>query len=387
MERRAEKEDSGSMKEMDGENSYRVESNGVGTLCVPQPSQEQLEKMRPFYARFEINSEADFYKWLDCLDKMVLNDQSADKGGWVFRGQSDASWDIKSSFERSVKEALMERGLDTTEADLLTIERNLIAKFRSRCDEDFDIDQKDLMGWMCAMQHQGVPTRLVDFSVSPLVSLYMSTRKHDSKVNFSVWAVYRPNYQTVYNSRIPWLLSGGECNDELFSCKDIGSMFERNQNTRLNTEKGFLSNWKFANEYLRKGACPDDVIKMNLPKVLWIVPEVVNDRLLNQGGLFLMPMPLEKPTMQQLFWRWHTRDDGRSEAEQFMQSAYMPMSRVDDVVKTTYLIQFVFSDELSDFVSRFLTRANIRGSVLFPDVDGVAEELSDSVKGDTLRFK
>lgn len=359
----------------------------IGTPCGLLPSQEDLERRRPYRRRLMIKSEAGFYKWLDCLDKMVLYDRTADKGGWVFRGQADARWGIKSSFERMVSEVLRSRDQDITENDLLSVERMMISKFRDRCESNFNIDKSDMMGWLCAMQHYGAPTRFIDFTVSPLVALYMAMKGQNPAANFSVWAVYRPNYQTVYNSRIPWLLSKSECGNALCVCHDIEEMSSRMENTQSNLEKGRRSNWECANCFLVNGKCQSLERNINFPNVLWITPEVTNLRLLNQGGLFLMPTFLIKTAMRQLFWTWPTRDDGQSAVEEFMKSKYTPMSNVDDVVKTAHLIQFVFSKKLSEFVSRFLTRANIRGSVLFPDLNGVAEEIGYSIRGNTLRFK
>lgn len=358
----------------------------TGILQAVPPPQEYLEQSRPHTARFKISSEAGFYKWLDWLDKMALCDQTADKGGWAFRGQADARWEIKSCFERSVTEALQEKGRNATEEDLLAVERMMIAKFRGQCGGAFDIDKKDMLGWLSTMQHYGVPTRLVDFTFSPLVALYMAMRGRGPSANFSVWAVYRASYETVYSSRMSWLFSDSKCENELCSCKELGGTLSRKGVSLSNLEKGDRSNWECANCFLVNGKCKSKERERNFPMMLWIKPELTNARMQKQGGVFMMPTFLRKTAMQQLFWNPQTRDDGFSEGKIFLKSRYALKSQIDDVVRTARLIQFVFSNNLVEFVLRFLTRANVRGSLLFPDVQGVAEELCDVISGDMLKF-
>lgn len=346
-----------------------------------QDLQAAIERERPFADRFIIKNKKGFYRWLDFLDELVLCDKSADSSGWVFRGQADAQWVIKSSFERSVLEPLEKHWQKCDEEDVLAIERKMIEEFRSRCGGEFDVAPDDYMGWLCVMQHYGAPTRLVDFSVSPLISLYMATRRWNPAIKeFAVWACYRPKFQTVYNSRIPWYLSKSKCNNSLCKCSDDNAMSSRKENTLANIEKGRRSNWECANCFFRNEKCGER--ETNFPKVLWITPQVSNARIRNQRGLFLMPTLLSKKTMQQLCWSCQT---GRCVVgETFLSQASKPIANVGDAAKTRYLIQFVFSSKLHTFVSRFLARANIRGSMLFPGVEGVAEELGEMAKNNAF---
>lgn len=369
--------------------SRKLMKDRIDNVKVVPPSQEWYERCRPLAMRLKVKNESDFYRWLAFLDVMALNDKSSDNGGWVFRGQADADWPIKSSFERAVTETLLCRDKKLSEDDLLAIERLMLAKFRDRCGDRFNIMRENVMGWMCTMQHYGAPTRLVDFSVSPLVSLYMAVvGQYVSAKDLSVWAIYRRNYQTVYNSRIPmWFSNAHTCNNTLCSCDDIRKVSARKEDTLLNVENGYRSNWECANCFLNNGKCKSGERKRNFPKVLWIVPEVTNPRLLNQGGLFLMPTSLGKTTMQQLFWKVPSIDNGRTAGTQFMKGKLEPISNVGNAAKTSHLIQFVFSKELSPFIARFLTRANIRGTTLFPDVDGVAAELRETINCQSVCYK
>ena len=55
---------------------------------------------------------------------------------------------------------------------------------------DLPLDQK--LSWLAVMQHYGVPTRLLDFTYSPYVSLYFALRsqpEHYKTVPAAVWAI------------------------------------------------------------------------------------------------------------------------------------------------------------------------------------------------------
>ena len=100
---------------------------------------------------------------------------------WIFRGQSDSTWDLNTSLERS--------GFSTKYDG---IESSFFIEFR-RTAENFlktkDIPN-DLLEWLALMQHHGAPTRLLDFSKSIFVASYFAFESIESKAtHIAIWAI------------------------------------------------------------------------------------------------------------------------------------------------------------------------------------------------------
>lgn len=118
----------------------------------------------------EVNSISEF---LDALRK----DQNPDAGSVWFRGHADSSWKLIPGLMRS--------SVETSETTLLNRFRQSAAMLAERRPENsFD--------WTFLMQHYGVPTRLLDWSESPLVSLYLAVEDFHlrNKTDAALWCLW-----------------------------------------------------------------------------------------------------------------------------------------------------------------------------------------------------
>ncbi len=290
---------------------------------------------------------------------------------WVYRGQADASWSLKSGFERTVS-------IDnSTEGKLRFIERQSINQYRSFSPLVKGLSDAELLAYM---QHYGVKTRLLDFSYLPLVALYFAVQ--DEKIDkcsedgdFAVWMVSLNASGGIYDRE---MLFNAVAN-HVKNCNGKRSVVSQ----QIHCEG--LDSTSF-NNYRRM--CVDQELLLNilnekdgsssLKEAPMLAYDVINknERLQAQDGLFLAQTELSK-TFMDSFYEW----------QQLKQNEFVkvkvPISRLfngeklgDDMIAAGVAFKFVFPAELREKAKAYLNVANVRPSVLFPDPEGVAKEVN-----------
>lgn len=104
------------------------------------------------------------------------------QGGWIFRGQADATWSLQPSLERFAAEL---RDLPSA------VESYIDAEFRRHA-HHFASDTpgtQDMLGWLALMRHHGAPSRLLDFTKSPYVGAFFATVDAARDKSAAIWAV------------------------------------------------------------------------------------------------------------------------------------------------------------------------------------------------------
>lgn len=102
-----------------------------------------------------------------------------------YRGQGDATWKLVPGYFR---------------VDNKVSEHSLLIKFRQSATMLVDKPPTDSFEWLFLMQHYGVPTRLLDWSESPLVSLYFCVNSEPDKEG-AIWILKPSELNKIANMK------------------------------------------------------------------------------------------------------------------------------------------------------------------------------------------
>ncbi len=91
-----------------------------------------------------------------------------------FRGQPNARWGLLPGYLRSTQKAS---------------ESTLLMRFKQSAALLIDNSPQGAFDWLFLMQHYGVPTRLLDWSESPLIGLYFALQNVKTKGHLALWCL------------------------------------------------------------------------------------------------------------------------------------------------------------------------------------------------------
>jgi len=100
---------------------------------------------------------------------------------YVFRGMSNAAWHLETTLDR-----VAYRPADCEEVLIASFLRAVPSPIHGRPPTD------DVVSWLALMRHYGLPSRLLDGTMSPLVAAYFAAEPppdRDSGCDFAIWAI------------------------------------------------------------------------------------------------------------------------------------------------------------------------------------------------------
>ncbi len=196
-----------------------------------------------------------------CFESSFQSEINRYRPNYVFRGVVDSSFDLIPSLFRNCKE---KPSLET--ALLRNFDKYMELPQQARSNDIWDI--------MVLGQHHGLPTRLLDWTYSPLVALHFAT-EDISKMNCD-GAVFLVNVVEA-NKRTPFSNILEEDNKYLFTIDDIKKITMNEQSHEKKLSK------------------LDELLKRN---VLFFEPPSVDSRIVNQYAFFsIAPLAVENIRM------------------------------------------------------------------------------------------
>jgi hypothetical protein len=173
---------------------------------------------------------------------------------FIFRGQANANWSLQSSLERIV-------GNKWSAEQATIFEDYSLSQFQSKFHlyDTENVQPTSKLAWLSAMQHYGVPTRLLDFTESPYVALYFALEFYNPQAgeDFSVIAL---DYTALME----------------YSIKHIASRDKEFRETR-------------ASIYSKQDTVFEMIVDRFSYDIAWVAePKQLNARLDKQAGSFLL---------------------------------------------------------------------------------------------------
>ena len=230
------------------------------------------------------------YRVIDSTMDLMAMLREYQMQGFVFRGQADASWTIRSSALRWWQDAHPQtfdipKYLDFLNEALLYTKRSGYQELQLQCNKGLSgvwFGDHERFGFL---QHYGFPTPLIDFTYEFKVALFMALR--DTEVKASHFSIYL-------------LDPKARLRNELYS-------FERlvRDNADSNDLKRMCLFYHYENR-IECGWCQYPCVLIHKDGELWC-SNIARERLASQSGLFVYTkdeLPLEQQLAGYKWWDW-----------------------------------------------------------------------------------
>jgi hypothetical protein len=262
---------------------------------------------------------------------------------WIFRGQTSATWNLQTTLERAAIQKNLAFARDSQHASQLTTqafselpirEDWIITQFQRRAHLVMNtpppLDAR--LDWLAAIQHYGGPTRLLDFTHSFYVATFFAVEQ--ATEDAAVWALWAPDIET-------------------------GNQLAHDRLDRVNQQAITLA------ERVLRG-------ETSKPGVLHVEPFQLNERMSVQKGVFVLPLDVTKPFMDNLAQTFPF-----DFAEHESPKNHMPIADLlaKGLSGGPHVIKFVFPRIDHNLILQDLAAMNIDAGTLFPGLPGYARSM------------
>lgn len=266
---------------------------------------------------------------------------------FVFRGHGSEKWAMTSSLERMVKRFHPNSIIDSANG----YEEDALKEFKWKYPsyEKINIPADiEVIEWLSIMQHYGTPTRMVDFSYSLYVALFMAMDSLVESEDSAVWCLNQLVCREVFFKDKYELKRGCRDKDDMDCCI-----------------------YKEANDVLRE--IPDNP-KMNREKGVFLVkPNRVNERIVRQQGLFAIQSDPNS-----------TFEDNLLSIAGNREAVVKPFSEIIAYSNSYHtgkpndfaLIKIVIPKEFRWDIFMSLEQMNITAETMYPGLEGLARSMN-----------
>lgn len=266
---------------------------------------------------------------------------------FVFRGQANSEWNLSSSLERVVHShhpTFYRSGYPNS------YEAKMLEEFKYKYPlyaQNVYPKEDENTEWLALMQHYGAPTRLLDFSKSIFVALFMALDNSFSD-NSVIWAI---NKFAIERKHIEKYMQD---NHVSILRKDVSCKYIHDR----------------ANSYIDIVALPNTE-----KEILPVYPRLCNERIAIQQGLFLMASNLTVPFIE-VFNSFFQIDSGIQTipVKELLDYSYTIAKNKNNCDITIFKI--IIPKKFKWELTQLLKQMNITAETLYPGLSGLAKSLS-----------
>ena len=267
-------------------------------------------------------------------------------GNFVFRGQGNCEWELETSLMRMVKifheDKYPKNAANQYEKEMLEAFKWKYPGYQQN--PNMIPKGNDSIEWLSIMQHFGAKTRLLDFSDSMFVALYMAIYG-DFRADAAIWALNKTMI------REPFITAAKE-EGQTISNDDADAIMYRK-----------------AEEWINKNTITES--ELGFKKLFMVRPHICNERISRQQGLFVLPSSIALPFKDILTEYCDMDNCLTTNVEDFGK-----MTNLQGFEIECGLIKFVIPKELRYDITRALRMMNISAETMFPGLEGLGQSVN-----------
>jgi len=190
---------------------------------------------------------------------------------WIFRGVADATHRLIPCIGRPDVSKDLNTGVNFGYSP--DIEKRSIQRFKREARPQLAIEPRSELDWLSIAQHHGLPTRLLDWSESPLAAAYFALRSGG-------FVEKKPRDAAIYGLECPPLLEGDE---DLEAAPDVTAYYPKHLTPRITAQRGLFTYHKVPNTAYE----PLSLVQWILPSELCFTLKVIlNKAGFNEASMF-----------------------------------------------------------------------------------------------------
>jgi len=138
------------------------------------------------------------------IDTLLKEIKKLPSGGWIYRGVTDCNYKLLTSIGR-IRHKSVAKPIDKEE------EEQALLRFKDKVRSHIKVTVENDLEWMIISQHHGAPTRLLDWTRSPLIAAYFAVTTIQDRIDIST-GDRTPIDGAVYAAKSPPKGGAKDCN-------------------------------------------------------------------------------------------------------------------------------------------------------------------------------